>query len=151
CVLATNIIDLRLKYAKVAALGSSQAPQVFQYAQGTQLPRAHHALESGTRTPVNADGFGPDNRYPAGSQYAAGGDRYAAAADSRYPGGQGGYSAAAGQYSAAAGQYSGAGNGRHGRGAQYPENGARYRENGAAQYAEDGRYPATRPANGAKS
>lgn len=179
CVLATNIIDLRLKYAKVAALGSSQAPQVSQYAQGTQLPRARHALESGTRTPVNADDFGPDNRYPAAdSQYAAADDRYATAADSSYAPSQGGYSSAAGQYSAAAGQYSSAageysaaagqyssaGNGRYGQGARYPENGARHPESGAqypesgtqhpengAQYPEDSRYPATWPANGAGS
>jgi quinol monooxygenase YgiN len=173
CVLATNIIDLRLKYAKVAALGSSQAPQVSQSAQGTQLPRARHALASSTRTSVNADGFGADNGYPAADgRYAAGDNRYAAAADGRYAAGQGRYSGAAGQYpAAAAGQYPGAGNGQYGQGgrhaengaqypeigaaypenrAPYPENGAQYRENGA-RYPEDVRYPATWPANGAES
>jgi quinol monooxygenase YgiN len=177
CVLATNVIDLRLKYAKVAALGSSQAPQVSQPAQGTQLPRAHRALESGSRTSDNAAGFGTDSRYPAAdSRYAAGDDRYAAAADSRYTAGQGRYSADPGQYSAAAaGQYSGAEAGRYGQGgrhaasgthypeigAQYPENdaqnpesdaqyaesGAQYPENGT-WYPEDSRYPATWPASG---
>jgi quinol monooxygenase YgiN len=158
CVLATNVIDLRLKYAKVAALGSSQAPQVSQAAQRTRLPRAHHALESGSRTSVSAQGFGTDDRYPAAdSRYAAGDDRYAAAADSRYAAGQGRHSAAAGQYpAAAAGQYSGADDGRHGQGgrhaasgAQYPES-AQYPEDGA-QYPEDSRYRATWSANGAGS
>jgi quinol monooxygenase YgiN len=170
CVLATNVIDLRLKYAKVAALGSSQAPQVSQSAQGTQLPRAHRALESGSRTSDNADGFGTDSRYPAADgRYAAGDDRYAAAADSVYTAGQGRYSAAPGQYSAAAaGQYSGAEAGRGGRhassGTQYPESGAQYPENDAqypqsggqypengAWYPEDSRYPAAWPASGAGS
>jgi quinol monooxygenase YgiN len=173
CVLATNVIDLRLKYAKVAALGSSQAPQISQSAQGTQLPRARHAQESTSRTSVNSDGLGADNRYPAaGSRYAAGDDRYAAAAGSRYAAGQGRYSAAVDQNSAAAAgrypgadgrQYFGADGGRYGQGgrhagggtqypengAQYPESGAQYPENGAqypengAQYPEDSRYPAT--------
>jgi len=181
CVLATNIIDLRLKYAKVAALGSSQAPQVSQSAQGTQLPRAHHALESSTRAPANADGFGADNPYPAADgRHAAREDRYAAAADSRHAAGDNRYAAVAAdsrhavgqdRYFGAAGQGSGAGNGKYGRGgrhaedgaqypeigAPYPENGAGYRENDAqypenrARYPEDGRYPATWPANGAES
>jgi len=181
CVLATNIIDLRLKYAKVAALGSSQAPQVSQSAQGTQLPRAHHALESSTRAPANADGFGADNRYPAADgRHAARENRYAAAADSRHAAGDNRYAAVAAdsryavgqdRYFGAAGQDSGAGNGKYGRGgrhaedgaqypeigAPYPENGAGYRENDAqypenrARYPEDGRYPATWPANGAES
>jgi len=158
CVLATNVIDLRLKYAKVAALGSSQPPQVSQSAQGTQLPRAHHALESGSRTSVNADGFGTDSRYPtadiryaagddryaaaADSRYAAGDDRYAAAADSPYAVGQGRYSAPPGQYSAAAaGQYSGAEAGRYGQGGRHAGSGSQYRENGTEYPESDAQYP----------
>jgi len=156
CVLATNIIDLRLKYAKVAALGSSQAPQVSQSAQGAQPSRARHALDSSTRPPVNADGFGADNRYPAADGgYAAGDDRYAAAADGRYAARDDSYAAPAdgryvarddrygamadglhaasqGRYSAAAGQYSAAAAGQYsGAGNGGYGQGGRHANNGA--------------------
>jgi hypothetical protein len=62
---------LRLKYAKVAALGTPAAPQAphvpqeWQYSQGTQTAQAPRALESGTGAYANAaagTGRYPDNR-----------------------------------------------------------------------------------------
>jgi quinol monooxygenase YgiN len=101
CVLATNIIDLRLKYAKVAALG---APQPSQASPQSWAPRE---LESG-----NA---------PGGNQYhGAGRDGYGG----QYPG------AANGQRPDAANGYSGAANGRHASGGddwfQASDQGQRY-------------------------
>jgi quinol monooxygenase YgiN len=54
CVLATNIIDLRLKYAKVAAFGP--APETAASQQASWTPRAQAA-------PAN-------DRYAAGAQYS---------------------------------------------------------------------------------
>lgn len=60
CVLATNIIDLRLKYAKVAAITAAQTPRPSQDAQQapvsrapqpTQNSQASQALEPAIRTP----------------------------------------------------------------------------------------------------
>jgi len=48
CVLATNIIDLRLKYAKVAALA---APRASESPAETELPRAPRAIETAGRMP----------------------------------------------------------------------------------------------------
>ena len=55
CVLATNIIDLRLKYAKVAALGS--APEAPAQPQASWTPRAAEAAPG-------------SDRYAAAPQYA---------------------------------------------------------------------------------
>ncbi len=57
CVLATNIIDLRLKYAKVAALGS--APEAAAQPQASWTPRAAEAAPG-------------NDRYAATTQYCAG-------------------------------------------------------------------------------
>jgi quinol monooxygenase YgiN len=51
CVLATNIIDLRLKYAKVAALGSpvGAAPDAVLPPQANRMPRAQDGVAGGDR------------------------------------------------------------------------------------------------------
>ena len=82
-VLATNVIDLRLKYAKVAALGTPAAPQESQYSQGTQTTQAPRALESGTGAYASPDagGFGGRRDWPADPAR----DQYAATGTGRYP------------------------------------------------------------------
>jgi quinol monooxygenase YgiN len=90
CVLATNVIDLRLKYAKVAALGAPQAaqappaPQEPRYSQDAQTTRAPRALESGTGAYASPDGggFGGRRDWPADPAR----DQYAAAGTGRYAG-----------------------------------------------------------------
>jgi len=69
CVLATNIIDLRLKYAKVAALGSPQETAAAPQASWT--PRAEPAQGSGQLaattqyTPQYSSAQYPAPQYPA--------------------------------------------------------------------------------------
>ncbi|HEY7260536.1 MAG TPA: antibiotic biosynthesis monooxygenase [Trebonia sp.] len=93
CVLATNVIDLRLKYAKVSALGGapSAAPPVS--AEETQFDRAPRAPRApGQGMPSPADPAGP--WYPgaaASGQPPAAAGRYPATG---YPGGDGQYQAA---------------------------------------------------------
>ena len=60
CVLATNIIDLRLKYAKVAALGSP----------GEAAAQAQPQSQSGW-SPRSADASQGSDRYGAATQYSA--------------------------------------------------------------------------------
>jgi quinol monooxygenase YgiN len=62
CVLATNIIDLRLKYAKVAALGS--APEA------TAQPQGNTAQPQASWTPRAAEAAPGDDRYAATTQYS---------------------------------------------------------------------------------
>jgi quinol monooxygenase YgiN len=77
CVLATNIIDLRLKYAKVAALSAAQTPAPPASApsasvQETRVNQAPRALESGWPAEGGGRTAGPgygrlpgsDNRVP---------------------------------------------------------------------------------------
>jgi quinol monooxygenase YgiN len=108
CVLATNVIDLRPKYAKVSALGGapSAAPPVS--AQETHLdpaPRVPPALGPGTPSPASQAG----PWYPGA---AASGQPSGAAG--RYP--ATGYPSDDGQYQAGHGQY---GNGQYGASGQY--------------------------------
>ena len=134
CVLATNIIDLRLKYAKVAALGTSQAPQESQPSQETQTTRAPRAVESSAAapvpTPAGAGGFGSSGGRrgwpsdPAGDQYATvpASDRYATV-----PAGD---------------QYSTTGTGRYSATSRYPELGAGRQSEDGSRYAEgSGQFP----------
>jgi quinol monooxygenase YgiN len=115
CVLATNVIDLRLKYAKVAALGSAQPPQApAQSSREARATRTPRALE-----PAN----GQNHAYPA-----ADGDRYANGANG-YASGRG-YPAPAGQHQGN-GRHPELGSGRQQAG-QYAESGAGYP--GAAEY-----------------
>jgi quinol monooxygenase YgiN len=130
CVLATNIIDLRLKYAKVAALAAAQAPEAAAapgFGQETQLDRVPAGLGSGDRYAANgysaANGqYQSSDRYAAAGQYQAGQyqatEQYAASGTAQYT--------PPGQYAAGNGQY---GNGQLSNGGQY----------GSEQYS-DGQY-----------
>jgi quinol monooxygenase YgiN len=144
CVLATNIIDLRLKYAKVAPLQGT--PQSSQSRGG---PRA---IESGNRPAAAADGgWAADSgggRYPAAAngQYAgaangysangyseAADGGYSATADVGYPGPAGGqYAASPNGYSGemANGQYAGTGDWFQSAGSGYRQDGGQYQEPG---------------------
>jgi len=80
CVLATNIIDLRLKYAKVAALATPQRPAP---AEETPLAWTPRALESATRAPS----FSP---HGSGQYSGPGNGEYAEPGNGRAAGGGGG-------------------------------------------------------------
>ena len=112
CVLATNVIDLRLKYAKVSALGGapSAAPPVSaQETQFDRAPRVPRALGPGTPSPASQSGpWYPD---AAASQPSAAAGRYPATG---YPRGDGQYQAGSSQYGND--QY---GNGQYGASGQY--------------------------------
>jgi quinol monooxygenase YgiN len=75
CVLATNIIDLRLKYAKVAALGAAPAAEPAGQApwpDAQPAPRtAGPAAAEQSRSDQYASQYGNDTQYN-GSQYANG-------------------------------------------------------------------------------
>jgi quinol monooxygenase YgiN len=161
CVLATNIIDLRLKYAKVAALftgdpsDASTDQDSHKADRDPRQRRTPRALEAGAR-PAGADGYA---RGEHGGQYGSGGygsDRFGndrsgpdrSGADQRGAGRYG-----AGQYGAnqnRGGEYggdqyaSGAGGAGGGhRAGQYERNGqyepsGRYEPN--AQYSGGGQY-----------
>jgi len=118
CVLATNIIDLRLKYAKVAALATAQAPEAVapRFGQETQLDRVPAGLGSGDRYATNG--------YSAANGQYQSSDRYAAA----------GQYQATGRYQTAE-QYPAAGTGQHAANDQYAAS-------GTAQYSQAGQYPA---------
>jgi quinol monooxygenase YgiN len=155
CVLATNIIDLRLKYAKVAALAAAQAPEAAAapgFGQETQLDRVPAGLDSGDRYATNAypaanGQYQSSDRYAAAGQYQAGQyqpgqyqatEQYAASGTAQY--------APPGQYAAGNGQY---GNGQPSNGQPsngqpsngQPSNGGQYSSGqyGSGQYG-DGQY-----------
>ncbi|HEX6450992.1 MAG TPA: antibiotic biosynthesis monooxygenase [Trebonia sp.] len=167
CVLATNIIDLRLKYAKVAALftgdpsgapADQDSPMADRDSRQRRTPRA---LEAGAR-PAGADGYA---RGEHGGQYGSGGhgpdrygnDRYGpdrSGADQhggeqrgagRYGAGQYG----AGQYGAnqdrGGDQYAGGAGGGH-RAGQYGQSG-QYEQSG--RYEPNAQYSGGGPYNGA--
>jgi quinol monooxygenase YgiN len=166
CVLATNIIDLRLKYAKVAALGAPQSPQSSQETQVTRLPRAlesgtaagdHYAAATNGRSYASTDGqySGSANRqysasangqYSGDGQYAASGtSQYPASGTGQYPGSANGQTSASGtgQYSGSAnGQYSGSANGQYAAlgTSRYPELGSGLQPESSSRYAESGGY-----------
>jgi quinol monooxygenase YgiN len=158
CVLATNIIDLRLKYAKVAALATAQAPEAAAapgFGQETQLDRVPAGLGSGDRYAAN--GYSAANgQYQSHDRYAAAGyqangqyqatGQYQAAEQYQAPGT--GQYAASDQYAApAAPQYTptsqyAAGNGQYGNGQL--SSGGQY---GSGQYS-DGQYSDGQYSNG---
>src|SRR6202012_4237782 len=75
CVLATNVIDLRLKFAKVAALGSAAEPPPQPHPDWSARP---------------ADSAGNGDRYPAATQYQPAAQYPAGQSQSgRYAGSQG--------------------------------------------------------------
>jgi len=102
CVLATNIIDLRLKYAKVASLGGAAQPASGQATLPAAPPHAPRALESGSRAPSDGRYGDPGNgRYngpsDGGYQDPAGG-RHAGAGSARYADGSARYADGDGRY-----------------------------------------------------
>jgi quinol monooxygenase YgiN len=121
CVLATNIIDLRLKYAKVAALGAMPSDALAR-PQANRTPRA---LESAA--PVASFTPAEDRYATVNGQYSANGRE---------------------QYSPPA-QYGNAGNGAYGAdNSQYGGTGA---YSAAASGAANAGYPAANGANGYSS
>lgn len=114
CVLATNIIDLRLKNAKVAPLGGAAQPPSGQVTSPAAARQPARALESGN---------GPSGD---GRSANAGNSRYSGHADGyQEPGGSRRPAAGGGRYAE--------GGGRHGDG------GARYAEGEGRHAADDGR------------
>jgi quinol monooxygenase YgiN len=108
CVLATNVIDLRLKYAKVSALGGAPSAAPPASAQETQLdraPRVRRALGSGTPSPASQAGPWYPGAAASGQPSTAAGPYPATG----YPGGGGQYQSGNGQY----------GNGQYGASGQY--------------------------------
>jgi quinol monooxygenase YgiN len=165
CVLATNIIDLRLKYAKVAALGGGQADGAASAAaksprQATEAqwePRALASAGGGDQyrsEQYNGSQYGSSqygsSQYGTG-QYAS--DQPAAATSVQYPAAAtsvqyaataapaASFTPADDRYAAAASQYATAGTGQYaanGSG-QYAANGSdEYAANGSGQYAAVG-------------
>jgi quinol monooxygenase YgiN len=149
CVLATNIIDLRLKYAKVAALGPSpEAPGRGQAQQPAWNPRASEAAAGSDRYSA-APQYSP-TQYSPSPQYSPA--PVAAAHDAAMPAAsftpaKDGYGADNAQYPtvgregySAAPQYANSGNGTYATGSgQYgAANSNGY--SGAAGYANGGSY-----------
>jgi quinol monooxygenase YgiN len=145
CVLATNIIDLRLKYAKVAALGPS--PEAPARQQASWTPRPQEAGAGGDRYQAAAASQ-PSGQYPS-SQYAD--TQYRPApqphpgtvasftpAKDRYPADNGQFPATGREQYAPAPQYEIIGNGTYGSGnGQY---GTANGYSGADGYANGGSY-----------
>jgi quinol monooxygenase YgiN len=150
CVLATNIIDLRLKYAKVAALATAQAPEAAApgFGQETQLDRVPAGLGSGDRYATNGQ-YQSSDRHAAAGQYQATGqyqtaERYLAspasgtgqyAANDQYAASGTAQYSQAGQYPAGNGQY---GDGQLGSGGQYGSGQYGSGNLGSGQYAASG-------------
>ena len=126
CVLATNIIDLRLKYAKVAALATSQAPQEPQPAQETQLDWVPRALTPGAHAYASRGGSGYGGYTGTGT---GGGYTGTGTGGYGYGGGADAGSGPARPADPASGQYSTIGTG------QYPEHG-RHAEGSASRQSE---------------
>lgn len=122
CVLATNIIDLRLKNAKVAPLGGAAQPASGQSASPGAVPPAPRALESGN---------GP-----------SGDGRSANAGTSRHSGRSDGYQESGGGRRPAAGgaRYAEDGPRYAEGGARYAEGGGRHGDGGARHADDDGRH-----------
>ena len=150
CVLATNVIDLRLKYAKVAGFGAPEAPPVPvpsaavppvpSPARETQVDWAPRAWASGVpsaagpagqRYPEGANGRYPGDRHPAGDgQYPAPGNgQYV---NGQYVNGQYGN----GQYGD--GNHPGAANGGQQNTGRYPEPGNGRQPDGGPRPPESG-------------
>jgi quinol monooxygenase YgiN len=170
CVLATNIIDLRLKYAKVSALGSTQ--EAAAQPQASWTPRAAEAApgndrygaapqyaptqySSGQYSPAqysSAPAQGPaasftpaKDRYGADNSQAPTVGREAFSPSAQYGNsGNGGYGAGNGQYGAAnSNGYSGAAgyaNGGSYSSSGYPSSNGYQAANGSTGYSGDNSY-----------
>ena len=164
CVLATNIIDLRLKYAKVAALGAAPAADPAGAAGQAQSG----SRSAGPSAPVgdqsrseqyNGSQYGDGSQYTGGqsngAQYGAG--QYGngsqatvarpayqapAAASSAAPAAATFTPAAEDRYAAAASQYAAAAAGQYAATGQYGYAGGGQAANGG-QYPAAAEYPAT--------
>jgi quinol monooxygenase YgiN len=156
CVIATNVIDLRLKYAKVAGFGAPDAPPVppvppsgretqvdwAPRAWGRGVPSA--AGPAGQRYPEGANGQYPGDRYPAGNGQspAPGNGQYSAAGNGQYGNGQygngqyGNGQYGNGQYGG--GPHPGAANGRQQNMGRYPEPGNGRQPDGGPRPPENG-------------
>ena len=157
CVLATNIIDLRLKYAKVAALSPAAEPQMtpqanrgprpperaaggdrYQPAGGQHQAAQHQPTQYSAAPPAGAATFTPaKDQYADADQPTVG--REAFRPGPQPGGGNGKYGAANGQYgagSANGGSYSGA------SGSQHPNGYAAGNGYGANGYANGDDYSA---------
>jgi quinol monooxygenase YgiN len=126
CVLATNIIDLRLKNAKVAPLGGVAQPASGQPASPGAVPPPR-ALESGN---------GPSGD---GRSANAGASGYSARGDGNQESGGGRRPAAGGaRYAEGGGRYA-EGGGRHGdEGARYAEGGGRHADGDGGWFGDHG-------------
>jgi quinol monooxygenase YgiN len=131
CVLATNIIDLRLKYAKVAALGAPESPMP---PQANRAPRIPDSAAGGDRYPA-AGAQQPTAQHQA-TQYSA----------AQYPRTQSQQPGAA-SFTPAKERYADVGQPTVGREAYPPA--AQYGSNGTGGYgAANGQYGAAGYANG---
>ncbi|HEX4289955.1 MAG TPA: antibiotic biosynthesis monooxygenase [Trebonia sp.] len=169
CVLATNIIDLRLKYAKVAALGASPAADAAGQSQpGSRSAGPSAALADQTRSDqyagaqygngsqyngsqYNGSQYGNGGQYGNGSQYGAepaatvARPQYqapAAAAPAAAPAAASFTPATEDRYAAAASQYAAAAAGQYAPTSQYGYTGSGQAANGG-QYPAAAEYPAT--------
>ena len=125
CVLATNIIDLRLKYAKVAALGSPTEATAQPQPQTSRSPRSADAAQG-------SDRYGAATQYSASPQYSQSQPpQYSSSTQYASPAPQGSGSAAASFTPAAAPDRYGTDN------SQYPTVG-REAYNPAPQYGNSG-------------
>jgi quinol monooxygenase YgiN len=138
CVLATNIIDLRLKYAKVAALGS--AAEFPMPPQANRAPRAPESAAGGDRYPA-AGAQQPTAQQPTAQHQAT---QYSAA---QYPRTQSQQPGAA-SFTPAKERYADTGQPTVGREAYPPA--AQYGSNGTGGYgAANGQYGAANAYSGA--
>jgi len=131
CVLATNVIDLRLKYAKVAALGggpaassAAQSQDAGQYGGGQQDTRQYSAGQYDTGRAGSGQYAGDQPAAATRTQYPA-----AAAAVASFTQADNGYAGAVGQTGAAS-QYATAGVGQYGASGS-----GEYAAAGSGQYA----------------
>lgn len=151
-VLATNVIDLRLKYAKVAGFGPPEAPPVPPAppvptsGRETQVDWAPRARGSGVPSAagpgVQRYREGANGQYP-GDRYPAGNGQYPAPGNGQYPVPGNGQSSAAGngrygngQYGG--GRYPGAANGGQQNMGRPPEPGNGRRPDGSRRPPENG-------------
>jgi quinol monooxygenase YgiN len=140
CVLATNIIDLRLKYAKVAALGGPSDA-------GAQ-PQGQSGRGQRQEAPTQAPQYTPSGQYPTarpqgqGASFTPAGGGGGRQGYSQPPPGQYGNSGT-GAYGAGNGQYDAANSNGYSGGAGY-SNGGSYPSSGypgANGYSGDNGYP----------
>jgi quinol monooxygenase YgiN len=153
CVLATNIIDLRLKYAKVAALGPSPTGSVQGHAQQPNWnQRAAEATPGNDRYSAAAQYASPQystaqytpGQYPSGQSQGAQGSATAAAsftpARDRYDADNSQYPTVGREAYSPAAQYGNSGNADYGAGNSQYDAANSNGYSGTAGYANGGSY-----------